>query len=148
MKASSSQLAARTATLMARVCGWMRSRPPAKWPDPKLTLRQLRTLVFLGHQPRGMSDVARHLGISLSSASSMVDRLAGKKLVERVRHPANQRVVICSLTRLGRREVERFWRIGHITGKDLAEMLGPEELQVVAGAMQILAAAAARTTAP
>ena len=87
-------------------------RPGAnEWPDVELTMSQLRTLLFLTECPRRMSEIAVALGSSLSSTTSMVERLESKDLVARQQDPDDRRVVMCHLTPLGRRDVEHFWRL-------------------------------------
>ncbi len=53
----------------------MRSQPPDEWSDLELTTSQARTLLFLHRTPQRMTDIASFLGITVSSATSMVDRL-------------------------------------------------------------------------
>src|SRR5918998_4998879 len=72
------------------------------WPEIELTMPQLRALGLLGRAPQRMGDLAAYLGISLSSATSLVERLEGKGLVERTHDPVDRRVVHCHLTADGR----------------------------------------------
>lgn len=50
-----------------------------------------------------MSQIAERLGISLSGATALVDRLVDRRCVSRTRGEADRRVVEVSLTPLGRR---------------------------------------------
>jgi DNA-binding MarR family transcriptional regulator len=120
-------------------------RPGAEeWPDVELTMSQLRTLLFLTEGPRRMSEIAANLGSSVSSATSMVERLESKDLVERRHDPDDRRVVMCHLTRYGKRDVERFWRLRQTRIRVLAHLLTAEELDRVVEAMQLVADALAR----
>lgn len=122
------------------------SRPDAdEWPDIELTMSQLRTLILLTARPRRMSDIAASLGSSLSSATSMVERLESKGLVEREHDPEDRRVVMCHLTMLGRADVERFWRLRQSRMRAVAGLLTGEELERVLSALQLVADAVTRT---
>ena len=85
-----------------------------------------------------MGNISNYLGSTLSSATSIVDRLVDKGLVERAPDPEDRRVVICRLTEMGREAVEQFWRIGRLRIVALAEKLDASELDKVVQAMEIL----------
>lgn len=116
-------------------------RPPisGEGSAPDLTMPQLKTLRLLSQGPQRMSDVASYLGVTLSSATSMIDRLVSKGLVERARDPEDRRVVTCRLSPLGREQVDRFWRIHRRNVELLAEALSPEDLGTVVRAMELIA---------
>lgn len=111
------------------------------WSDIDLTMPQLRTLSFLAHMPRRMGEVAAYLGSSVSSATSLVERLEGKALVERVHDPVDRRVVMCYLAPAGQELVERFWRLQRVQIEKVADILDADELPQVVTSMEILAAA-------
>lgn len=115
-----------------------------EWPDVDLTMGQLRTLVFLAEGPRRMSEIAASLGTSLSSTTSMVERLVGRQLVGRKQDPEDRRVVMCHLTSLGRQDLERFWRLRQSRIRSLAELLTEDEFEQVVSALQVVADALAR----
>lgn len=48
-----------------------------------------------------VSDVADQLGLSLASASAMIDRLANQKFIDRFRQDSDRRVVLVQLSSLG-----------------------------------------------
>ena len=114
------------------------------WAEIELTMPQLRALSLLNEAPQRMSDVAAHLGSSLSSATSLIERLEGKGLVERVHDPGDRRVVMCHLTASGRAEVERFWQIKRSRLEALADILTPEELATIVEALEVLSSALER----
>jgi DNA-binding MarR family transcriptional regulator len=107
-------------------------------------MRQTKTLFFLSDGPRRMSDVARRLRVETPSATSMIDRLAAKGLVERGQDPADRRAVVCSLTQAGMDAIEEFWAQRTARTESLAEVLSTEELEVVVPALEIMADAARR----
>lgn len=56
--------------------------------------------------------------------------------------------MICTLTKRGYEEIDRFWEIGKLTATDLRELLTDAELLVIARAMKILSAALRRRGDP
>jgi DNA-binding MarR family transcriptional regulator len=117
----------------------MHSRHLEDWPDLELTIPQIKILTLLQHQgPQRMGSISTYLGSTLSSSTSIIDRLVDKGLVERVPDPDDRRVVICQLTSQGQGSVEQFWRICRMQVTELAERLDPEELEIVVHAMELL----------
>ncbi len=113
------------------------SSPSNEWWELELTMPQLKALALLHLGTHRMGDVAAHLGTSLSSATSMVDRLVDKGLVDRGPDPNDRRVVVCELTAHGQEEMERFWRIERMRTVELANELTAEELGVLIPAMEL-----------
>jgi len=89
MERPKGQLAARLVALMQLMSSHVRPAPPEEWSDIELTMTQWRTLALLHRGPRRMSEIAAYLGSSLSSATSMIDRLVNKQLVARMQDPAD-----------------------------------------------------------
>ncbi len=114
------------------------------WSEIELTIPQFRALDLLISGPRRMSDIAQELGISLPSATSLIDRLTDKRLAERQHDTADRRVVICQITAAGRVEVERLCRVGQARMDVLVEVLTDDELAQVTDAFTTLADAALR----
>jgi DNA-binding MarR family transcriptional regulator len=129
---------------MERMQVRMRSRPPAAWSGVELTMPQAKTLFLLGRGPRRMGDISTYLGRGMPSATSMIDRLLAKGLVERVEDASDRRVVACQLTAAGTEAVERFWRLGRLRLQSLADVLTLEELEIVVPAIEILSDAVGR----
>ena len=115
-----------------------------EWSDLELTMPQFRTICLLGQGPERMGSIAGHLSTSMSSATSMIDRLVDKGLVERAPDSSDRRVVTCQLTDRGREEMDRFMRINQLRLTRMASRLTVEELQTVVDAMEILCSAANR----
>jgi len=122
----------------------IRSHPMEAWSEIELTMPQLRTLFFLSTGPKRMGEIATYLGIVLSSATTVVNTVVDKGLVERLQDLNDRRVVLCRLTPVGRGEVERLWHIRRIRAEAIANLLTPQELESVVGAMEILASAVGR----
>jgi DNA-binding MarR family transcriptional regulator len=133
------ELTERFIELVEQINQCMHSRPLEEWPDLELTIPQIKTLTLLRHQgPQRMGSIATYLGSTLSSSTSIIDRLVDKGLVERVPDPDDRRVVICQLTSRGQEATEQFWRIGRTRVVELAERLDIEELEIVVRAMKLL----------
>jgi DNA-binding MarR family transcriptional regulator len=135
---SKEQLTARLVGLMQLISNQVRPVPPEEWSELELTMPQWRTLVLLNRGPRRMSEVAAHLGSSLSSATSMIDRLLNKQLVARMQDPADRRVVSCRLTAQGQAQVDWFWHMGRKKIEQVRDILNREELEAVVHAMEVL----------
>jgi DNA-binding MarR family transcriptional regulator len=133
------ELTERFIELVEQINQCMHSRPLEEWPDLELTIPQIKTLTLLRHQgPQRMGSIATFLGSTLSSSTSIIDRLVDKGLVERVPDPDDRRVVICQPTPRGQESTEQFWRIGRMKLVELAERLDTEELEIVVRGMELL----------
>jgi DNA-binding MarR family transcriptional regulator len=115
------------------------------WSELELTIPQLRTLGLLAHSSRRMGEVASCLGSSVSSATSLIERLEGKALVERVHDPVDRRVVICHLTPDGQELMERFWRLQRLKVEQVVDLLDEKDLTKVVTAVEIMADAFERS---
>ena len=105
---------------------------------------QAKTLFLLADGPRRMSGIAKRLNVEMPSATTMIDRLVAKGLVERKQDPEDRRVVICSITKAGMDAVERFWSIRAARMESYVATLSDEELESVVPAMKILSDATSR----
>ncbi len=81
---------------------------------PGLTLSQVATLRLLeeaGSDTLSMGQIARELGVSLPTTSSLVDRLHREGMVARAVDDRDRRVVLVRLTRKGRTVSQRMERL-------------------------------------
>lgn len=117
------------------------------WADLDLTMPQLRTLGYLAREPRRMGELAAYLGSSVSSATSLVERLEGKALVKRVHDPIDRRVVMCHLAPAGRDVIERFWRMQRLQLESVADFLTVDELVRVVDGVELMVTAFERRAA-
>jgi DNA-binding MarR family transcriptional regulator len=70
--------------------------------DKALNEVDIQTLLFVANQPDcGPTDVARHLGLPLTTISSATDRLAKRSLLRRDRAEGDRRAVLLRLTESG-----------------------------------------------
>ena len=147
-RVSRQELADRFAELLDAISIGLRPPILEAWSEIELTMHQFRTLALLRQSPQRVSDIAARLGIRLSAATSFVDRLETKRLVERVHDATDRRVVKCQLTPLGRKEADSLWRINREWLEGLTKNLGDEDLTVVVRAMEILSSAIDRHNPP
>ncbi len=138
MESARNELAAQLVEYLERTYAGMRSEASEQRSEAELTLPQLRTLMMLSQGPQRMGSIAQHLSSSLSSVTSMIDRLVDKGLVDRVSSTEDRRVVTCQLTVSGQEEIGRFWSIGRIGMTRIADYLSAEELCTVVEAIKLL----------
>ncbi len=104
-----------------------------------LSVPQFRVLMFLGHrQEATLSQVAEHVGLTLPSASRMVDGLAARKLVTRRISPSDRRCVTLALTTRGRSRLESAHRAAQLRLAAMLGALSAEERLTVVQAMDVL----------
>ncbi len=105
-----------------------------------LTVPQLRALLYVRRHPgTGLSPLAEHVGLSLPSASGLVERLVRADLVERINDPDERRRIQLRLTPTGAEHVGRaHLLVRSRLSADLAE-LSASELGRLAAALDILA---------
>jgi DNA-binding MarR family transcriptional regulator len=119
---------------------------PQEWAQIDLTMPQLKAILVLDTEgPLHMSRLATALSVTMPTATGIVDRLSEKKLVIRAVSPSDRRIVICALSGEGQDLAGRFWEMGRWQMQNLIITLSPEELEVVAEALQILCRAVQTT---
>ena len=125
--------------LVERLHNQMYVGPLNEWQGLEITLPHLKTMVTLEQQgPLRMGEISRSLGSTLSATTSIVDRLVGKGLLERMSDPDDRRVVICGLTDLGRKAAVRYW--GHMKklAIEVAGQWNQEELETVVRGLELI----------
>ena len=112
-----------------------------------LPLTWYDVLVQLSEAPSGslrMQDLADRVLLSQSGLTRLVDRMEAEGLVERSRCPEDGRGTLATLTRAGLARLRRAWPT-HVAGVRAAfsDHLSPDEAEVLARALQRVAAASA-----
>jgi DNA-binding MarR family transcriptional regulator len=139
MEQSEQKLANRILKLSGDIFNAVSPDIPAEWLTLDLTLAQLRVLLVLKAQgPRRMSDIAAVLGVTLSTATGIVDNLVRKRLVVRKAAPKDRRLVICRLSRQGQELINRLWTSGRFQIGKLLEGLNLDQLEKAADVAQML----------
>ena len=133
---------------MRRLMSDVRSLTLAQWPEVELTMAQARALVFLSQGIKRMKDVSVHLRSGMPSATSMVNRLVNKELVQRIKDEADRRVVAIELTPKGEEVVDRLLRMGRMRYEALAAALTDEEISAAIPVLEMLSQAARRHGSP
>jgi DNA-binding MarR family transcriptional regulator len=111
--------------------------------NEKVTLPQLRVLVLV--EDRGtmnLSAVADALGVNPSNASRTCDRLVAAGLLDRREDPADRRNLALTVTRQGRRLVDKMMGQRRAILGQVAERMSQDEREAVALAMDAFTAAA------
>lgn len=95
-----------------------------------ITMPQLKTLLllFLNGSMR-MSDLASDLGVTLATATGLVDRMVERGIVMRQSQPEDRRVVLCQLSDSGQMMVSRIWESSKNRSRELLESLDTAKLQ-------------------
>jgi DNA-binding MarR family transcriptional regulator len=117
------------------------------WEQSGLTLPQLRVLYAIRREP-GITtrDLARAVGITVSTASGLVSKLVEHGLVERTTLPDDRRQLPLRLTEAGGRLTTELSEPGRRFLDAVADELG-EDLSTLTAALERLSAAAARVRA-
>jgi DNA-binding MarR family transcriptional regulator len=106
---------------------------PQEWMSADLTLAQIRVLLVLFRDgQQRMGTLAKSIGVTVSTATGVVDNLVRKGLVLRESDPEDRRLVICHLSPTGEEQVKRLWALGRFQIKRLLRGLSLEELQKTA----------------
>ena len=109
------------------------------WTDIDLTMPQLKVLFVVVSLGRAtMSQLARAVGMTLSTATGVADRLVAHGLVRRVNDDADRRLVWLQPTDASADLVARFAQIGRRQLSLVARHLSAEELASVARAQDLV----------
>src|SRR5262245_29090096 len=108
-------------------------------------MAQMKVLMLLsvGGETR-MSDLAQRLGISLSTLSSLVEKLVEADFAQRRDDPRDRRNVLVSLSTQGNALLDTFQELGIRHLRDLLSQLDDAELNTVNQAVDLLVVAAHR----
>jgi DNA-binding MarR family transcriptional regulator len=99
------------------------------WLAQDLTLAQVRTLFLIGHEaPLPMGRIAEILGVSVASASGIVDRLERHGLVARRHRTDDRRIVECVLSDAGRLLIDEMSGRRIEMVRQALDVLSPDEL--------------------
>jgi DNA-binding MarR family transcriptional regulator len=112
-------------------------------PDSSVTMAQMRVLMLLaGVGETRMSELAGALGVSLSTASGLVERLVDSHLVARHTDAGDRRQVLVSLTADGVAFLDHFQELGLSHLRELLARLSPTDIATVRQTVEILITAA------
>lgn len=105
-----------------------------------LTYNQYKTLLTIAdREDCSLGDLARELGVAMSSASQMVERLVGQGVVHREQDAGNRRQLVIRLTPAGEALVAELQR-GILSGyARILERLGDEEQELLVQSFENIA---------
>ena len=136
----------RVVDLHGRLYKLVRQTHRNEWMAIGLTMPQFKTLLHLWSVgPSRMADLANEVGIRMSVASGIADRLEGLKLVERRPVDSDGRGVSCALTVEGQRLISNLTQTRAEVFHIIAEQLSAEQLQLVGDAAELLLSTAERS---
>jgi DNA-binding MarR family transcriptional regulator len=116
-------------------------------PASGVTMAQLRVLMVLSVTGETrMSDLAAKLKITLSTLSSLVDRLVEAELVQRRTNEHDRRNVLVSLSDHGLEALDALQELGIHHLRALLALLDDAGLQTVNNALELLVAAARQSS--
>ena len=133
------ELAERLVEAVRHLEGWANTGLLDLWYRQDLTIAQAKALALLERQgPARMGAIASHLETGLSAATTLVDRLVEKELVQRVSDPTDRRLVICELTDTGRSAIDEFLSVARERVLFVAGALDREQLEAVVEGLELL----------
>ncbi len=112
---------------------------PTEWLQLDLTMPQLKVVLLLFlNGPTRMSDIASALGVSLATATGVVDRLVERDIVLRESQVEDRRVVLCRLSEKGQKMIDALWQLARDRTKELLQAAPPAQLQLIIEALEAL----------
>ncbi len=97
-----------------------------------MTFHELHTIENIGDNPGAtMTDLARLAGITTSSMTTMIDKLTRRGLVKRRRKNSDRRVVVVTLTELGKKAYTEHGQVHAKVGQEILALLNDDERRVV-----------------
>jgi DNA-binding MarR family transcriptional regulator len=113
------------------------------WLSIELTMPQLKTLMFVAmHHGATSGQIAKRLGVGLSTITGLVDRLTDQDLVTRREDPDDRRITRVLPTQRGKQLVDELIRYRNEVVTDILSRLDPHQLRTVETAFGYLLEAA------
>lgn len=104
-----------------------------------LSIPQLRSLSFINRNPgTSLSEVAEHLGVTCATASTTIERLVQRHLVQRTDNPQERRRVVLNLTEEGKLLFTQSQAKTSAHIADILEGLTPEEVSHIEEGLTLL----------
>lgn len=136
--ASAEQAAAVLMEAMPAIMQFVRTEMRNQRSD-SLSVPQFRVLAFLSRSPdASLSEVADYIGITRASASTLVDRLVQKGLINRQEDPQERRQIMLTLTPQGQTDLTTMRTQTRQSIAQLLEQLTAAELDQVTTGLALL----------
>jgi len=115
---------------------------PKEWLSLDLTTPQLKVVLLLHlNGPARMSVIASSLGVSLATATGVVDRLVERGMIVRESDPNDRRVVLCRLSDKGSKLIAGLWQKAGENALVIFRAMDARQLQLVRDALEALLSA-------
>jgi DNA-binding MarR family transcriptional regulator len=128
--------------ILTEVAGWvgdLRCASMARLVQSQVSMSQLHVLWLLQHQgSMTMTRLAELLGVSLSNATGLIDRMQANGLIERVRVPDDRRLVLVQPAAAGRRALSETETTKRDSMRSVIRRLSRSERPVVLQALRSL----------
>ncbi len=112
---------------------------PKEWLSLDLTMPQLKVVLLLFlNGPERMGTIASALGVSLATATGVVDRLVEKDMMTREGDPNDRRIVLIRLSDQGEKLITGLWQLARGNAELLLKMLDQRKLQLLNEALHTL----------
>ena len=112
---------------------------PRDLPLPDLTMKQFRVAMFLfvGESMR-MSCIAQILGVSMATATGIVNRLVEQDIVQREHDLEDRRAVICRLSPHGKKLLSQTWQSFRNNTKRILVAIPGDKINLVRETLMLL----------
>lgn len=128
--------------LLNRIGRELREPPTDAFLSLDLSMAQLKTLLYTYyHGPATVGQIAAALGVTLSTASGTIDKLARHAFVERLQEPTDRRLVLNRVAPAGAAIVERLREDRRTRIQQVLAHVSADDLELVARALAVLARA-------
>ena len=112
---------------------------PKEWLHLDLTMSQLKVVLLLFlNGPSRMSVIASELGVSLATATGVVDRLVERNIVLREGDPEDRRVVLCRLSEEGEKLISGLWQLARGRTRELLTAIALPQLLMLVEVLEAL----------
>ena len=112
---------------------------PKEWLGLDLTAGQLRALLLLfTNGPTRMSDISSALGVSMATATGVIDRMVERGIVVRESDPNDRRIVLCRMSPEGEKLVSGLWHSWSKRGEEMLRALDRPKLLAVRAMLEAL----------
>ncbi|MCX7912094.1 MAG: MarR family transcriptional regulator [Dehalococcoidales bacterium] len=105
--------------------------------DLSMTQLKIAFILFI-KGPQRMSDLAGELGVTLATATGLVDRLVERGIIAREGSPDDRRVVLCRLSPEGEKTVRRIWESARENCRRLLGSLDAATLEAFASVLRTI----------
>jgi len=112
---------------------------PKQWLRLDLTMSQLKVVLLLFVSgPTRMGVIASELGVSLATATGVVERLVERGILLRESDAADRRVVLCRLSDEGEQLLGKLWRLSQERLGELMRVIAPSRLLMIVEMLRVL----------